>query len=156
MDETYEGVVQEFCKRQADATKAEIIIVFVTVTAIVAFSCYIAHHAAANTFPDPVFRHSVQPGSTKTQFKTEYLYVPLLFQFVAWLAVGVSLLPARIQESWFLKTQNWQKRYLYLTVAYCLLISAGIYWNSSNALMRALALPIDQSISTEVPNSSMR
>jgi hypothetical protein len=147
--------MQEIWRKQAGATKAEIIAVFVTLTAIVVFSYCIAHQAAANTPPDPVFRHLVQSESTKLLFKTEYLYVPLLFQFVAWLSVGVSLLPARIQESWFLKTtQNCQRRYLYFTVAFCSLILAGIHSNSSNALMRTSAFSIDQSSPTEVPNSS--
>ena len=80
------------------ATKAEIVIVFVALSAIIGFSYYTAHHAAANTPPDPVFRHMVRPESTKPLFKTEYLYVPLLFQIVAWLSVGASLLPVSIQR----------------------------------------------------------
>ncbi|MDR3485781.1 MAG: hypothetical protein P4M05_12820 [Bradyrhizobium sp.] len=147
--------MQEICRKEAGATRAEIIIVFVTLTATIVFSYYIAHQAAANTPPDPVFRHLVQPESTKPSFKTEYLYVPLLFQFVAWLSVGVSLLPARIQESWFLKTtQNCQRRYLYFTVAFCSLILAEVNSNSSNALMKTSAFSIDQSSPAEVPNSS--
>ncbi len=147
--------MQEICRKQACATRAEIITVFVTLTAIVVFSYYMAHQAAANTPPDPVFRHLVRPESTKPLFKTDYLYVPLLFQLVAWLSVGVLLLPARIRESWFLTTtHNCQRRYLYLTVAFCSLILAGIHSNSSNALMRTSAFSIDQSSPTVVPNSS--
>jgi hypothetical protein len=70
-------------KAQDGATKAEIVIVLVAVSAIIGFSYFTAHHAAANTPPDPVFRHLVRPESTKPLFKTEYLYVPLLFQCVA-------------------------------------------------------------------------
>jgi hypothetical protein len=143
---------------QHTVTKAEIVMVFVAVSAIIGFSYFIAHHAAANTPPDPTFRHLVRPESTKPLFKTEYLYVPLLFQFIAWLTVGASLLPASIQESWLLKTQRWRRRYLYFVLAYCSLISAGIYWNSSNALMRAASAPfsINQSSSTSAPYNSTR
>jgi uncharacterized membrane protein len=145
-------------KRQDAATKAEIVIVFVAVSAIIGFSYFIARHAAANTPTDPVFRHLVRPESMKLLFKTEYLYVPLLFQFIAWLAVGASLLPASIQESWLLQTHRLRRRYLYFILAFCSLISAGIYWNSSNALMRAASAPvsIDQSSSTSAPNSPTR
>jgi|SRR3954453_3345067 hypothetical protein len=127
--------------RQHAATKAEIVLVFVAVSAIIGFSYFTAHYAAANTPPDPAFRHFVRPESTKLLFKTEYLYVPLLFQFIAWLAVGASLLPTRIQLSWLLKTQYWRRGYLYLILAYCSLIWVGIYWNSSHALMKAASAP---------------
>jgi hypothetical protein len=139
-------------------TKAEIVIVFVAVSAIIGFSYFTAHHAAVNTPADPVFRHLVRPESTKPQFKTEYLYVPLLFQVIAWLALGASLLPASIQESWLLNTQRWRRSHLYFVVVFCLLLSAGIYWNSSNALMRATSAPVslDQSSSTSAPNSPNR
>jgi hypothetical protein len=145
-------------ERPDGATKAEIVIVFVAVSAIIGFSYFTAHHAAANTPPDPVFRHLVRPESTKPLFKTEYLYVPLLFQIVAWLGVGASLLPASIQESWLLTTHCLRRPYLYFTVAFCSLIWVGIYWNSSNALMRAASapVPIDHSSSTSAPNSSAR
>jgi hypothetical protein len=73
---------------QHAATKAEIVIVFVAVRAIIGFSYFTAHHAAANTPTDPVFRHLVRPESTKPLFKTEYLYVPLLFQVIAWVGRG--------------------------------------------------------------------
>ena len=138
-------------------TKAEIVIVFVAVSAIIGFSYFTAHHAAANTPPDAIFRHLVKPESTKPLFKTEYLYVPLLFQFIAWLAVGASLLPASIQESWLLQTHRLRRRYLYFILAYCSLISAGIYWNSSNAMSAASApVSIDQSSSASAPNSPSR
>jgi uncharacterized membrane protein len=109
-------------KAQDGATKAEIVIVLVAVSAIIGFSYFTAHHAAANTPPDPVFRHLVRPESTKPLFKTEYLYVPLLFQCVAWLSVAASLLPASIQESWLLRTHCLRRLYLYFTVAFCSLI----------------------------------
>jgi hypothetical protein len=127
-------------------------------SAIIGFSYFTAHHAAANTPADPVFRHLVRPESTKPLFKTEYLYVPLLFQFGAWLAVGGSLLPASIQEAWLLRTQCLRRRGLYFLLVFCSLASAGIYWNSSNALMRAASAPvsIDHSSSTSAPNSSAR
>ena len=143
---------------QHAATKAEIVIVFVAVSAIIGFSYFTAHHAAANTPTDPVFRDLVSPESTKPLFKTEYLYVPLLFQFVAWLTVGASLLPARIQERWLLNTHRLRRRHLYFVLAFCSLASAGIYWNSSNALMRAASAPVslDQSSSTSAPNSPTR
>jgi hypothetical protein len=135
-------------KSQHDATKAEIVIVFVAASAIIGFSYFTAHHAAANTPPDPIFRHLVKPESTKTLFKTEYLYVPLLFQVIAWLAVGASLLPARIQVQWLLNAQRWRRSHLYFILAYCSLISAGIYWNSSSAMSAASApVSIDQSSS---------
>jgi hypothetical protein len=139
------------------ATKAEIVIVFVALSAIIGFSYYTAHHAAANTPPDPVFRHMVRPESTKPLFKTEYLYVPLLFQIVAWLSVGASLLPVSIQESWLLRTHCLRRPSLYFTVAFCSLVWAGIYWNSSNAL-RATSAPvsIDQSSSTSAPGGPTR
>ena len=145
-------------KRQDAATKAEIVIVFVAVSAIIGFSYFTAHHAAANTLPDPLFRHLVSPESTKPLFKTEYLYVPLLFQFGAWLALGASLLPASIQDSWLLRTHCLRRRVLYFILAFCSLVSAGIYWNSSNALMRAATAPvsIDHSSSTSAPNSPTR
>jgi hypothetical protein len=144
-------------KSQHDATKAEIVIVFVAVSAIIGFSYFTAHHAAANTPPDPIFRHLVKPESTKPLFKTEYLYVPLLFQVIAWLAVGASLLPARIQEQWLLNAQRWRRSHLYFILAYCSLISAGIYWNSSNAMSAASApVSIDQSSSASAPNSPSR
>ena len=145
-------------KSQHDATKAEIVVVFVAVSAIIGFSYFTAHHAAANTPPGPIFRHLVKPESTKPLFKTEYLYVSLLFQVIAWLAVGASLLPASIQESWLLQTHRLRRRYLYFILAYCSLISAGIYWNSSNALMKAASAPvsIDQSSSTSAPNNPTR
>jgi hypothetical protein len=99
----------------------------------------------------------VKPESTKPLFKTEYLYVPLLFQVIAWLAVGASLLPARIQEQWLLNAQRWRRSHLYFILAYCSLISAGIYWNSSNAMSAALApVSIDQSSSASAPNSPSR
>lgn len=145
--------------RQDAATKTEIVIVFVAVSAIIGFSYFTAHYAAANTPADPVFRHLVRPESTKPLFKTEYLYVPLLFQFIAWLAVGASLLPANIQGSWLLATTHrLRRRSLYSILAVCSLMSAGIYWNSSNALMRAASAPvsIDHSSSTSAPNSSAR
>ncbi len=145
-------------KRQDAATKAEIVIVFVAVSAIIGLSYLTAHHAAANTPPDPAFCHLMSPESTKPLFKTEYLYVPLLFQFVAWLTVGASLLPARIQERWLLNTHRLRRRHLYFVVAFCSLASAGIYWNSSNALMRAATAPvsIDHSSSASAPNSPTR
>jgi hypothetical protein len=147
--------MQGIFRKQVGATRTEIITVFITLTAIVVFSYYMAHQAAANTPSDPVFRHLVRPESTKPMFKTDYLYVPLLFQLVASLSVAVLLLPARIQESWFLMTTHTcQRRYLYLRVVFCLLISAGIHSHSSNAIMRASAPSIDQSISTEGPNRS--
>ncbi len=143
---------------QHAATKAEIVIVFVAVSAIIGFSYFTAHHAAANTPTDPVFRDLVSPESTKPLFKTEYLYVPLLFQFGAWLALGASLLPASIQDSWLLRTHCLRRRVLYFILAFCSLVSAGIYWNSSNALMRAATAPvsIDHSSSTSAPNSPTR
>ena len=145
-------------KRQDAATTAEIIIVFVVVSAIIGFSYFTAHHAAANTPPDSAFRHLVSPESTKPLFKTDYLYVPLLFQFVAWLTLGGSLLPARIQERWLLNTHRLRRRHLYFVLAFCSLASAGIYWNSSNALMTAASAPvsIDHSSSTSAPNSPTR
>jgi hypothetical protein len=125
---------------QHTATKAETVVVFVVASAIIGFSYLTAHHAAANTPPDPAFRHLVSPESTKPLFKTEYLYVPLLFQFVAWLTLGASLLPTRIQERWLLGTQRWRRPHLYFMLAFCLLFSAVIYWHSSNALSAAAAL----------------
>jgi hypothetical protein len=112
-------------KSQHDATKAEIVVVFVAVSAIIGFSYFTAHHAAANTPPGPIFRHLVKPESTKPLFKTEYLYVSLLFQVIAWLAVGASLLPARIQEQWLLNAQRWRRSHLYIILAYCSLIRPG-------------------------------
>ena len=145
-------------KRQDAATTAEIVIVFVVLSAIIGFSYFTAHHAAANTPPDPVFRHLVRPESTKPLFKTEYLYVPLLFQIVAWLSVGASLLPGSIQESWLLRTHCLRRPYLYFTVAFCSLIWGGIYWNSSDALTKAASAPdsIDHASSRSAPNSPMR
>ena len=139
---------------QRAATKAETAIVFVVVSAIIGFSCFTAYHAAANTPADPAFRQLVNPESSKPLFKTEYLYVPLLFQFVAWLALVASLLPARIQERWFLTTQQWGRPHLYFILAFCLLVSAVIYSHSSNA-MGAVSAPVsfDRSNSTSVPNS---
>lgn len=61
--------------RQGAATKTEIVIVFVAVSAIIGLSYFTAHYAAANTPADPVFRHVVRPESTKPLSKTEYLYV---------------------------------------------------------------------------------
>jgi hypothetical protein len=141
-------------KKQDAATKAEIVIVLAVMSAIIGFSYFTAHHAAANTPADPVFRHLVRPESTKPLFKTEYLYVPLLFQFGAWLAVAGSLLPARIQESWLLRTQCLRRLGLYFLLAFSSLISAGIYWNSSNALMRSASAPVSIDHSTSAPNSS--
>jgi hypothetical protein len=128
------------------------------VSAIIGFSYFTAHHAAANTPPDPAFRHLVNPESTKPLFKTEYLYVPLLFQFGAWLTVGASLLPARIQERWLLNAHRLRRRHLYFVLAFCSLASAGIYWNSSNALMRAASAPVslDQPGSISAPTSPTR
>jgi hypothetical protein len=136
------------------ATKAEIVVVFVALSAIIGFSYFTAHHAAAHTLPDPAFRHLVRPESTKLLFKTEYLYVPLLFQIVAWLGVGASLLPVSIQESWLLMTHRLRRLPLYLAVAFCTLIWVGIYSHSSRALSAASApVPIDQSSSTSSPDS---
>jgi len=146
----------EICedKKQDGATRAEIIAVFATLTAVFAYSCYVAHLAAEITFPDPVFRHLVRPESTKPLFKTEYLYVPLLFQFVAWLAVGVELLPAHILETWFLKTtQGVWRQSLYFLLAFLSGLAVLIHANSSNAVMKA-GFSVDQSIFTEVPNGS--
>ena len=120
-------------------TKAESVVVFIVVSAIMGFSYFTAHHAAANTPADPAFRHLVSPESTKLLFKTDYLYVPLLFQFVAWLAVATSLLPAPIQERWLLNTQPWTRTRLYFLLAFSLLVSAGIYSHASNALSAAAA-----------------
>jgi len=77
------------------ATKTEIAIVLVLASVIIGFSALIAHHAAVNTLPDPTFRDLVRPSSTKPLFKTEYLYVPILFQIFAWLGLIASLLPKR-------------------------------------------------------------
>ena len=143
-------------KKQDAATKAEIVIVFAAVSAIIGFSYFTAHHAAANTPTDPDFRHLVRPESTKALFKTEYLYEPLLFQFIAWLAVGASLLPGSIQESWLLTKHRLTRRSLFFVLAYCSLISVGICWNSANALTRAATSPvsIDHSSSTSTLNGS--
>jgi len=145
-------------KRQDAATKAEIVTVFVAASAIIGLGYFTAHHAAANTPADPAFRHLVSPESTKPLFKTEYLYVPLLFQFGAWLTVGASLLPARIQERWLLTTHRLRRPHLYFLLAFCSLVAAGIYWNSSNALTRAASAPVsvDHSSSTSAPNSPTR
>jgi hypothetical protein len=139
---------------QRAATKAETAIVFVVVSAIIGFSYFTAHHAAANTPAEPAFRLLVSPESTKPLFKTEYLYVPLLFQFTAWLALVASLLPARIQERWLLTTQQWGRPHLYFILAFCLLVSAVIYSHSSNALS-AVSTPVsvDRSRSTSAPSS---
>jgi hypothetical protein len=141
---------------QHAATKAEIVIAFVTVSVIIGFSYFTVHYAAANTPADPIFRHLVRPESTKPLFKTEYLYVPLLFQVIAWLAVGASLLPTGIQESWLLNTQSRRRSHLYFLVALCLLLSAAIYLNSSNAMMRAVPVSLDQSSSTSAANGPTR
>jgi len=141
-------------KSENSATKAELVVVFVALTAIIGFSYFTAHHAAANTLTDPLFRHLVRPESTKLLFKTEYLYVPLLFQIVAWLGVGASLLPVSIQESWLLMTHRLRRLPLYLSVAFCSLIWVGIYSHSSNALRAASApVPSDQSSLASSPNS---
>jgi hypothetical protein len=148
--------MSEICenKKQADATRAEMIVVFVALIAIFAFSCYISHQAVENTFPDPVFRDLVRPESTKPLFKTEYLYEPLLFQFMAWLSVGAELLPAHIQETWLLKTTpGFPRRSLYFMLAFFSVVSVLMHANCSNAVTKA-ARSIDQSISTELPNSS--
>jgi len=136
------------------ATKAEIVVVFVALTAIIGFSYFTAHHAAVSTLSDPAFRHLVTPESTKPLFKTEYLYVPLLFQIVAWLEVGSSLLPVSIQESWLLVTHRLSRPSLYFLAVFCSPISIVIYSHSSNALRAASAtVPIDHSSSTPSPDS---
>lgn len=150
-------VMRETSKRHNAASRAELVIVFAAVSAIIIFSYLTAHHAAENTPSDPAFRDLVRPESTKALFKTEYLYVPLLFQFIAWLALGASLLPARIRESWLLTTYRVTRRSLFFILAYCSLISVGIYSNSSNALTRASSpAAIDHNSSASAPNGTAR
>lgn len=140
--------------RENYATKAEIVAVFVALTAIIGFTYFTAHRAAASTLSDPDFRHLVQPNSTKSLFKTEYLYVPLLFQVVAWLGVGTSLLPFSIQESWLLMTHRLSRRSLYCLLVFCSIVSAAIYSHSSNAMRAAsVTVPINHSSSTSFPDS---
>lgn len=61
--------------------------------------------------------------------------------------MGASLLPANIQGSWLLATTHrLRRRSLYSILAVCSLMSAGIYWNSSNALMRRHQHPFQLTI----------
>ena len=119
------------------ATKTEIAIVLVLAGLIIGFSALTAHHAAVNTLPDPVFRELVRPGSTKPLFKTEYLYVPILFQIFAWLGLIASLLPKRFREGWLFMTQDWKRSHLLLVLAWVGIISLGVGWQSAAALRAA-------------------
>ena len=136
------------------ATKAEIAMVLFALSVIIGSSYVTADYAATNTPPDPVFRHLVKPESTKSLFKTEYLFVPLLFQAGAWLSVGASLLPVRIQESWLLTTHGLRRPALYFSVVFCLLAWAGIYGNSSNSLRATSAASSQESSSTSASGSA--
>jgi hypothetical protein len=119
------------------ATKAEILIVLVLAGLIIGFSALTAHHAAVNTLPDPTFRSLVRPSSTKPLFKTEYLYVPILFQIFPWLGLIASLLPKRFRERWLLMRQDWKRSHLWLVLAWVGIISIGVCWQSANALRAA-------------------
>ena len=119
------------------ATKTEIAIVLVLASVIIGFSALIAHHAAVNTLPDPTFRDLVRPSSTKPLFKTEYLYVPILFQIFPWLGLLASLLPKRFREGWLLMTRDWKRSHLLLILAWVGIISLGVSWQSATALRAA-------------------
>jgi hypothetical protein len=124
-------------KPRGNATKAKIVMALVVVTAITGYSYHIAHHAGLNTPPDPFFRELVRPESTKPLFKTEYIYVPLLFQAGIWLVFVMSLLPIGFQYRWLLTTDRPKRIHVYFLIAVCLLAFAGIYENSSDALLKA-------------------
>ncbi len=132
MNSTTAGVLE-----MGKATKTEIAIVLVLVSVIIGFSVLTAHHAALNTLPDPAFRELVRPGSTKPLFKTEHLYVPILFQIFASLGLVAALLPRRFREGWFLMTQDWKRIHLLLVLAWVGLISIGVCWQSATALRAA-------------------
>jgi len=70
-------------------------------------------------------------------FKTEYLYVPILFQFFAWLGLIAALLPKRFREGWLFMTQDWKRSHLLLVLAWVGIISLGVGWQSAAALRAA-------------------
>jgi hypothetical protein len=118
------------------ATKAEIVMALVVVSAINAVSYHIARRAGLATPPDPFFRELILPESTKPWLKGEYLYGPLMFQFGIWLGLAISLLPASFQERWLLTTFRMTRLQLCFFIVYCLVILAVVYSQSSNALLR--------------------
>jgi hypothetical protein len=124
-------------KPRGTPTRAEVVMVLVVAGAINAVSYHIAHRAGLATPPDPFFRDLVTPESTKPWFKGEYLYGPLVFHFIVWLTLAISLLPVSFQERWLLTTFRMTRLQLCFFIVYCLVILAGIYSQASNALLKA-------------------
>ncbi len=125
--------------RQKQARSFDLLIVLIVGVVLTGWSIALAHQAYVSTPNIEDFRHFAEPGSTKYEAKSVYLFAPILFEvagllgLVASLAPSIPFLPQHVRE-WLDPGFLWRRIEAYLFTLFFVACLLGTANNSSHAL----------------------